>query len=169
MPPNKDAGLDFLNAIGGISEGPQGSSRPQGYDLPDGFPIQPPEGQLWRTVDTTNDPEAIPGNVETDVTVKRGYFTTFRPWSDCQRCKSDLAAALIDLPEMGDLICPHTNLSSWEDIYKQAAKGRYKVISEQEIMQRDGSVVVSVAWFIYSKKKKKKAPDAPGQQEEPPL
>jgi hypothetical protein len=164
--PAKDPGLDFVSAAMSMGAVPQSPILP-GNDLPDGFPAAPPGGQLWREVDTSKDPEAIPGNVQTDVTAKRGYFTTYRPWDQCARCKDQITQGVVSLPEVGDLICEHTNLAAWEDIYKRAAEGKVKVISEQEIIQKDGTVVVSVAWFVYSPRAKKKT--APGQQAEPSI
>jgi hypothetical protein len=168
MPVPKDPGLDFINAAMGLSNAPP-TPVTSGVDLPDGFPAKPPGGQLWREVDTSKDPEAIPGNVETDVVAKRGYFTTYRPWEYCPRCKDDIASQTVALPEAGDLICPHTNIASWEDVYQRAAKGQVRVVAEQELVQKDGTVVVSVAWLVYSPKKKSKIAPSTGQQEEPNL
>lgn len=166
MPPPKDPGLDFVSAAMSMGAVPPAPTLP-GNDLPDGFPAAPPGGQLWREVDTGKDPEAIPGNVQTDVVAKRGYFTTYRPWEQCQRCKDDLTQGMISMPEVGDIVCEHTNIASWEDLYKKASEGKVKVIGEQEIIQKDGTVVISVAWLVYNPKKKSKIAPSGGQKDEP--
>lgn len=160
--------VDFIGMINDLGKLPDpGAGSGVGGDLPDGFPVQDREG-IWKRVDTSKDPEAIPGAVESFLLPKREYFTVYRPWEQCQRCKDDLAQQMVELPEEGDLTCPHTNKRSLDAIYLKAAKGRALINHEEQIVQKDGTVVVSIVWgeMRDDVKKRKKVG---GQQDEPAI
>jgi hypothetical protein len=150
-PPKSDAGSDFASVLNAAMQIPEGFET-KGTDLPDGFPL--PRQGSHRTVDTTD--EGIPGVTAFDFKIHRKVFTIFRPWDNCARCGQDIAGGAVTLPDSGDHECPHTALDEYETIVNDILAGKMIFGSEQEITQKDGSVLVSLRWYekIPSKKKK---------------
>jgi hypothetical protein len=166
MPLKQDAGSDFASILNSAMQTP-GGFETKGMDLPDGFPL--PQQDSHRTVDTSA--EGIPGVTAYDFKVHRRVFTIFRPWDGCARCGQDIAASTTSLPEDGDYDCPHTALVEYEDIVNDILAGKMIFGSEQEITQKDGSVLVSLRWYekIATKKKKTPQPRVDGTVEEADL
>jgi hypothetical protein len=151
MPLKQDAGSDFASILNSAMQTPEGFEG-KGFDLPDGFPL--PRQDTHRTVDTGE--EGIPGVTAFDFKIHRRVFTIFRPWNDCARCGQDIGSGAASLPEEGDYECPHTALGEYEEIVNQILAGKLIFGSEQEITQKDGSVLVSLRWYEKSPLKKKK-------------
>ena len=151
MPLKQDAGSDFASVLNAAMQTPEGFDG-KGMDLPDGFPL--PRAETHRTVDT--EAEGIPGITAFDFKIHRKVFTIFRPWENCARCGQDIAAGGSTLPDSGDYECPHTQLDDYETTVNDILAGKLIFGSEQEITQKDGSVLVSLRWYekIPSKKKK---------------
>jgi hypothetical protein len=141
-----------------------------GKDLPDGFPL--PVAAHHRVVDTTNDPGAIEGAVAYDFTCRRDVFLIFRPYDGCNRCSHDIAQNVVQIPQTGDYTCPHTRLSEYEAVLNRTLAGEYLFGSENEVVQKDGSILISLKWFekkISKRKPKKRMPaDGPTMQKEEP-
>jgi len=164
-PPKPDAGSDFASILNSAMRTPDGFEA-LGKDLPDGFPMGP--GEQHRVVDTEN--EGIPGVTAYDFKIHRKVFTIFRPWEGCSRCGQDLASGAASLPDSGDYECPHTALDEYQTIVNEILAGKMIFGSEQEITQKDGTVLVSLRWYekIPSKKKKPQV-RVDGTVEEPDL
>jgi hypothetical protein len=151
MPLKQDAGTDFASVLSSAMQSPEGFDG-KGLDLPDGFPL--PRQDSHRTIDTSE--EGIPGIIAYDFKIHRKVFVIFRPWGDCARCGQDIAASSVSLPESGDYDCPHTSLDEYETIVNDILAGKFLFGSEQEITQKDGSVLVSLRWYEKTPSKKKK-------------
>lgn len=151
MPLKQDAGSDFASILNAAMQTPEGFEG-KGMDLPDGFPLPRQDGH--RTVDAAE--EGIPGVTAFDFKIHRRVFTIFRPWDGCARCGQDIAAGGASLPESGDYECPHTALEEYETIVNDILAGKMIFGSEQEITQKDGSVLVSLRWYEKTPSKKKK-------------
>jgi len=164
-PPKSDAGSDFASILNAAKKVPDGFEA-LGKDLPDGFGL--PFDEQHRVVDT--EAEGIPGVTAFDFKIHRRVFTIFRPWDGCARCGQDIASGATALPDSGDYECPHTALDEYESIVNDILAGKMIFGSEQEITQKDGSVLVSLRWYekIPSKKKKPKV-RVDGTSEEPDL
>jgi hypothetical protein len=116
-----------------------------GRDLPDGFPL--PVATHHRVVDSAKDPAAIEGMIAYDFTCRRGVFVIYRDYSFCNRCANDIAAGVVAIPAIGDYVCPHTMLTEYEAIVNKTLAGEYLFGSENEVIQKDGSIVISMKWF----------------------
>lgn len=169
IPSNADAFASVLNRATQLPD----TEQDAGKDLPDGFPLA--AAAHHRVVDTANDPAAIEGMIAYDFTCRRGVFLIFRPWEGCNRCVQDMASNLVTVPATGDYTCPHTSLSSYEAIVNKTLAGEYLWGSENEVNQKDGSIVISLKWFekkLNPKRKKRPSPaDGPRamQKDEPDL
>jgi len=164
-PPKADAGSDFASILNSAMRSPEAFEN-LGKDLPDGFPLESNSGH--RTIDTSE--EGIPGVTAFDFKIHRRVFTIFRPWDNCGRCGADMASGAATLPDEGDYECPHVTLKDYEEIVNDILAGKLMVGSEQEITQKDGSVMVSLRWYEKIPSKKKKArPDIDGTTPEPDL
>ena len=140
-----------------------------GKDLPDGFPM--PVAAHHRVVDATNDPAAIEGLIAYDFTCRRDVYLIFRPYDGCNRCASAIAANNVSIPQTGDYTCPHTRLAEYEAVMNRTLAGEFLFGSENEVVQKDGSILISLKWFEkkLSKKKKKRLPsDGPTMQKDEP-
>lgn len=163
--PLKDTGSDFASVLNAAMRSPEPFSE-AGRDLPDGFPLPPNE--MHRVVDTNE--QGIPGLVAFDFKVHRKVFTIFRPWENCARCTADMASGLAAPPTDGDYACPHVNLGEYEAVVNDVLSGKLLFGSEQEIPQKDGSVLVSLRWYEkIAKKKKQQRPGVDGTTPEAPL
>jgi hypothetical protein len=165
MPTQKaDVGIDFPSILNSAKQTPA-SFEGLGKDLPDGFPLPPGE---HRVVDT--EAEGIPGVTAYDFKIHRKVFTIFRPWDGCARCGQDIASNAVSLPESGDYDCPHTALEEYEQTVNDILAGKMIFGSEQEVVQKDGTVLVSLRWYEkIAAKKKKPQPRPDGTVEEPDL
>jgi hypothetical protein len=152
MPIKNDAGSDFASILNAARQTPEGFES-LGRDLPDGFPMSPDASH--RTVDTEN--EGIPGVTAFDFKIHRKVFTIFRPWGSCARCGNDIASGAVTLPDGGDYDCPHTAQLEYETVVNDILGGKLIFGSEQELAQKDGSVLVSLRWYEKIPSKKKKA------------
>lgn len=164
-PPKSDAGIDFPSILNAAMQTPA-SFEGMGKDLPDGFPLPP--GEQHRVVDT--DKEGIPGVTAYDFKIHRKVFTIFRPWDGCSRCGQDLASGNAALPDDGDYSCPHVALDEYESTVNDILAGKMIFGSEQEITQKDGTVLVSLRWYekiAAPKRRPQMRPD--GTVEEPDL
>lgn len=164
-PPKADAGSDFAAVLAAAQRSPADFEN-LGKDLPDGFPLPP--GEYGRVIDTEK--EGIPGITAYDFKVKRQVFTIFRPWDHCSRCGQDLASGAATLPEAGDYSCPHTSIDEYQAIVDDCLSGKMVYGSEQEITQKDGTVLVSVKWYEKIPRKKTAPPaGVDGTVPEPPV
>lgn len=159
----------FAALLGKALQTPEISSG-DGQDLPDGFPL--PVAQHHRVVDTTKDPRAIEGLIAYDFTCRRGVFLIFRPYDGCNRCAQAIASNQVMIPVVGDYTCPHTLLADYEGILNKTLSGEYLFGSENEVVQKDGSIVISLKWFekrLNTSKTKKRAgpnPNGPVMQKD---
>jgi len=152
MPLKQDAGSDFASILNAAMQTPEGFEG-KGVDLPDGFPLPNMDGH--RTVESTE--EGIPGITAYDYKIHRQVFTIFRPWESCARCGADIANNKVNLPDVGDYSCPHVAEDEYEDTVNQILAGKLIFGSEQEITQKDGSVLISLRWYERTAAKKNKA------------
>jgi hypothetical protein len=167
-----NVGNDFSSVLAKAQELP--FSEQHGRDLADGFPFAP--APHHKVVDTNDaDPRAIPGVVKYSAKIHRRVFTIYRPWDSCSRCKDDVANNKVAIPDAGDYDCPHNNKDDYEKVINDILAGRLMMGSEQEVVQRDGTIVISLRWYerIPNKTERrqmmKAAAIAGGQREEPPL
>lgn len=159
-----DAGLDFAAVLNAASRPPEPGSE-KGKDLPDGFPL--PTGDGHRFVETSED--GIPGVVAYDFKIHRRVFTIYRPWDGCVRCGAAIAAGEERLPDEGDYECPHVTKTEYEEVVNEILAGKLIFGSEQEIPQKDGSIVVSLRWYERFPRKKKPQPGPGNIVPESPL
>lgn len=142
--PKHDVGLDFAQSLGSAMTPPE--TVKGGRDLPDGFPLPPSE--TGRIIDTNNEPQGINGAIAYDFTVNRRVFIIYRPWESCDRCNQAIANGEVVLPvEEGDYECPHTTIKAYRDVINKVLAGELVSGGEQEIIQKDGSVCVSLRWY----------------------
>lgn len=165
MPLKPEAGLDFASILNAASQTPQ-SFENLGKDLPDGFPFTADPSHKV----ITSEDDGIVGATSYDYKIHRKVFTIFRPWEHCARCTAELAAGTADLPKEGDYACPHVTLKEYETVINDILSAKLIFGSEQEITQKDGSVLVSLRWYEKIPIKKKKAqPGVDGTTPEPSL
>jgi len=166
MPLKQEAGSDFASILNSAGRVPE-AFESNGKDLPDGFPFQ--KDPTHRMVDSEQ--EGIPGVAAFDFKIHRKVFTIFRPWGDCARCGQDIASGASSIPATGDYECPHVSLEDYEATVNDILAGKLLFGSEQEITQKDGSVLVSLRWYekIPSKKKKAPQPGVDGTVPEPSI
>lgn len=153
MPTQKaDVGHDFASVLNSAAKTPD-DFEGLGKDLPDGFPF--PAGNS-RIIDS--DDEGIPGIAAFDFKIHRRVFTIFHPWENCARCGQDIASNTVSLPAAGDYECPHTAREEYEEITNEILAGKLIFGSEQEVVQKDGTIVISLRWYERIPSKKKKRP-----------
>ena len=169
-----EVGNDFATVLAKAQERP--GAETAGRDLPDAFPFAPPADH--KIVDTTDaDPKAIPGTVKYSYKIHRRVFMIWRPWESCTRCKDDIANQRVSIPDVGDYECAHNNKTEYENTQNDILAGRLLYGSEQEVVQRDGSIVISLRWYepVLSKRqiRERAKMNAIGsdwsQKEEPPI
>ena len=170
MPAPNPNGDSFAAILGKAQQLPDLASD-AGKDLPDGFPGAP--AAHHRVVDTTNDPAAIEGLIAYDFTCRRDVFLIFRPYDSCNRCAHAIAQGQAQIPQIGDYTCPHTRLAEYEAVMNRSLAGEYLHGSENEVVQKDGSILISLKWFEKKISKKKRRtganPNGPTQKDEPSL
>lgn len=136
-------GHDFAAVIAEAQRLPEAEEH--GRDLPDGFPFR--ANPAHRVVNEL-DPDAIPGVVAYDFKLHRQVFTIYRSWEGCSRCMNAIASQQAVVPqEKGDYTCPHNNKQEYETICNQILEGKLIFGSEQEVVQKDGTIVVSLRWY----------------------
>lgn len=145
-----DVGHDFATVLNSATRAPT-DFEGLGKDLPDGFPFAPGNN---RVIDSES--EGIPGVIAYDFKIHRRVFTIFHPWDSCARCGQDIASNAVSLPDDGDYECPHTAKADYEAITNDILAGKLLFGSEQEVVQRDGSIVISLRWYEKIPKQKKK-------------
>ena len=171
--PGPNAPADSFAALLGKAQQLPDLSSDAGKDLPDGFPAS--LSPHHRVVDTTNDPGGIEGLVAYDFTCRRDVFMIFRPYDSCNRCAHDIAQNVVQIPATGDYTCPHTRLAEYEAVINRSLAGEYLHGSENEVVQKDGSILISLKWFekkVNNKKKRRTGPNPNGptmQKDEPAL
>lgn len=139
-----DVGSDFATVLGRAMEPPV-PTDPVGRDLPDGFPFSPPT--THRVVDTSKDPSGIEGAVAYDYKIQRRVFVIYKPWEHCARCTNDIAQNTVTIPDEGDYECPHINVKVYKEIVDKILAAELIFGSEQEVVQKDGSIVISLRWY----------------------
>jgi hypothetical protein len=168
MPAPNPNGDSFAAILGKAQQLPDLASD-AGKDLPDGFPGAP--AAHHRVVDTTNDPAAIEGLIAYDFTCRRDVFLIFRPYDNCNRCAHAIAQGQAQIPQTGDYTCPHTRLAEYEAIVNRTLAGECLHGSENEVVQKDGSILISLKWFekkLRKQKKKRMPADGPTMQKDEP-
>lgn len=164
-PPKADVGSDFAAVLAAAQRSPADFEN-LGKDLPDGFPL--PSGEHGRVIDTEK--EGVPGAMAWDYKPHREVFTIFRPWESCSRCGQDLASGTESLPSVGDYRCPHNHKDEYEAILADCLSGKLVYDREQEIVQKDGVVLVSLKWHEKIPRKKTAPPaGVDGTVPEPPV
>ena len=154
-----DVGSDFATVLSRAQDLP--SPDPDGRDLADTFPFSPPPHH--NVVDSKDeDPRAIQGITKYRFRVHHRVFTLWRPWDSCGRCKDAIANGQAILPDVGDYCCPHNERSDYEKTANDILAARLLVGSEQEVVTRDGSIVISLRWYepIPGKKERREAAKA---------
>jgi hypothetical protein len=161
---------DFASILSRAQQVPEVADG-NGKDLPDGFPFEATAHH--KVVDTTKDEAGIEGVVAYDFTCFRQVFLIYRPWDSCKRCAQDMGNNIVQLPAEGDYTCPHTDLVKYQGIVNKALAGEFLMGPENEVVQKDGSIVISMKWFEkkVSTRRKKGRPGGggPRQQDEPDL
>lgn len=162
---------DFASLLGKASTPPDTQSG-AGRDLPDGFPL--PVQPHHRVVDADKDPNGIEGLIKYDFTGFRAVYLIYRPWEHCTRCKDDIGNSVVTLPTDSDYTCPHTDLVKYQQVLNRGLSGEYLLGPENEVIQKDGSIVISLKFFekrLNPKKKKGSGigPTMPGQSDEPDI
>jgi hypothetical protein len=142
MPASKTGDAGFADAVDAAMRLPGGTD---GSDLPDGFPLSIAPNH--RVVDTSKEPQAIPGAIAYDFTVGRDVFVISRPWKNCQRCQDDMANNVLSLPTTGDHVCPHTRIAEYKALINRILAGECILKSETEIINKDDSLSISVYWL----------------------
>lgn len=169
FPGDKDDFATILSRAQQLPEVAEGN----GKDLPtDGFPL--PVAPHHRVVDASQDPRGIEGTIAYDFTVFRDVFMIYRPWEGCRRCAEAIGNQLVTIPTDGDYSCPHTDKLRYQGIVNRCLAGELLMGSENEVVQKDGSIVVSMKWFekkLNPRRARKSgiAPSVPGQKDEPSL
>jgi hypothetical protein len=165
MPLKAEVGSDFASVLSAAMQGPSEPDE-RGRDLPDGFPL--PFNDKHRVIDTEAD--GIAGVTAYDFKIHRKVFTIFRPWESCSRCGNDFASGAANLPDTGDYECPHVTRPEYEETINAILAGKMLFGSEQEIPQKDGSVIISLRWYEkIPTKKKKPEPRVDGTAPEPDI
>jgi len=170
----KDEPLDFATTMNKALTPPDPGGG-EGKDLPDGFPLGP-KGS-YRLVDTTEDTNKIPGVYEYDYVPHYKGFVVYRPWSACERCKQAIATGAMILPQDdGDIDCPHTQVKDYLAARQLVLEGKAMCDPPEQIVLKDGTVVVTLQWYTYKENHKKrrqamKASRSAGAdgREEPPV
>lgn len=154
MPEKSSSGSDFASVLSRATAVPEAAG--EGRDLPDGFPFPSMAGH--RIVDSTEEEAGggIEGLVAYDWYIQRKVFVIYRPWDNCGRCEEALARGTDVLPAEGDYECPHTQVKEYKTVLDDILAAKFVFGSEQEIPQKDGSIVISLRW--YEKKSKRKLP-----------
>jgi hypothetical protein len=145
----KETGSDFAAVLGQAQQIPSGT---EGAELPDGFPFQ---ARGHHRVISEKDGEGISGVAAYDFKVFRRVFLIHRPWESCDRCRDAIANGVVALPDVGDYECPHTALKDYQLIVNQTLEGKLLHGGEQEIVNKDGSVAVSLRWYESTLNKKR--------------
>lgn len=137
---------DFADVLNKAST-PPAPKGGEGRDFPDGFPSL--DSNAYRVVDTSQEPEGINGIIAYDFKVRRRVFVIYRPWQDCARCTEQVAAGVLLVPDdEGDLECPHTHVKEYQKVVNSILDGKLvQGGNEQETVNRDGSVMVSLKWL----------------------
>jgi len=165
MPGPTDTGFDFAAMLGAAMKTPDLLAE-VGKDLPDGFPL--PTNDFHKVV--TTEEEGIVGLLAYDFKVHREVYTTFRPWEECSRCGEAFAAGRETVPSVGDYTCPHVTKDAYEAVVNDILSGKLMAGSEQEIVQKDGVVRISLKWYEkLQARKKKQTPGIDGTVPEAPL
>jgi hypothetical protein len=75
-------------------------------------------------------------------------FLIYRPWEHCQRCAMAISSGTLVLPETGDITCQHTRRLEYEAITAKGMGGLALIGKPTEIVQKDGTVCISLAWYL---------------------
>lgn len=152
--------FDSDNAVGFAATVSKGLTPPEpggggGKDLPDGFPMNTPG--TFRLVDTSKEPEKIPGGYEYDFTAHYKGFLVYRHWSTCARCQQAVATGEVLLPaDEGDLECPHTQVKAYLEARQAVLDSKALCDPPQQVVLKDGSVVITFQWYTYQENHKKR-------------
>jgi len=167
VPTNNES---FAALLGKALQPPEAVNT-EGRDLTDGFPL--PVAPHHRVVDATKDPAAIEGAIAYDFTCRRAVFLIYRAYESCTRCVTAVGSGSVVLPPTGDYTCPHTQLPDYEAIINKTLSGEYLFGSENEVTQKDGSILISLKWFEKKLNQRRKtragALSTGGQKDEPSL
>jgi hypothetical protein len=144
--------------------------------LPDPGTLESPFQKVTNTPGvktvTVNDP-ANPYNIpfkEMSFTYFHEVFLIHRQWNQCRRCLAALESKKVELPEVGDYLCPHNRKSEYITIVQKFLTEGYIKQSMREETLVDGSIQISIAWLVpkEDKSKKKKPLKAEVQTSEDP-
>lgn len=82
-------------------------------------------------------------------------YLIHRPWHNCGRCTDDIQGNKVELPEDGDITCPHTRKKNYlQTMQKILNEGWLQVKRDEQFLQ-NGSVQVMVAWLVPKPNKEK--------------
>lgn len=108
-----------------------------------------------------------------DVKVHYDVFSLFRPWQACRRCQENLdpdrSVDATALPDVGDLVCPHTRRAEYVKLVNAIRQGKNlnRLSHETWTSQATGERFAEVLWEEYAVKtaapallKKKEEPEA---------
>lgn len=135
-------GADFLDAI-------ESAQRLVASEPASLFQALAPQKKAPDTGREILSQEAIDWEYQCDV------FLIHRPWHNCSRCTEDVQSSKVELPEDGDITCPHTRKKNYlQTMQKILNEGWLQVKRDEQFLQ-NGSVQVMVGWLIPKQNKEK--------------
>lgn len=120
---------------------------------------------LFKSLSTTRKPAADSSNPygvpyeQLDWDYNCDVYLIYRPWGSCGRCKDKLDNGTVELPDDGDISCPHTRRSEYLATMKKILNEGWLQVKREEQFLQSGSVQVMVGWLVpkINKEKAKRA------------
>lgn len=139
-------GVDFLDAIDKAQE--LLSTEPASLFAA----LTPPKKALLPPTKTG----ALPESQESvDWDYQCDVFLIYRPWHNCPRCGEDIQARKVELPEDGDIVCPHTRRKAYLAVIQKILNEGWLQVKRDEQFLQSGSVQVMVGWLVPRQNKEK--------------
>ena len=82
-------------------------------------------------------------------------FLIHRPWHNCGRCQEDVQARKVELPDDGDITCPHTRRKNYLEVMQKILNEGWLQVKRDEQFLQNGSVQVIVGWLVAKPNKEK--------------
>ncbi len=126
-------------------------NEPDANELNSMFTSSNQNGTKTMKADDPANPYKIPYEV-LEYTYHHEVFVIHKPWGKCNRCYKAIEEKEIEIPEEGDHVCPHTNMSRYlKQVQRFLDEGHIQRTSREETLV-DGSIQVSISWLIPKKK-----------------
>lgn len=71
-------------------------------------------------------------------------FVVFRPWETCSRCLGKLKAKTLELPDVGDHVCPHTQIEDYRKLLAERSDGVCRFYETETTTLKNGTIIKSV-------------------------